>query len=36
MVVWTDDFDTILAREFEEKLIRLVWKNRYPSRACGS
>ena len=30
MVVWADDFDTIipLAREFEEKLIRLVWKNR--------
>jgi len=30
MVIWTDDFDTIipLAREFEEQLIKLVWKNR--------
>jgi hypothetical protein len=30
MVVWTDNFDTIipLAHEFEEKLIKLVWKER--------
>lgn len=38
MVVWTDDFDTIipLAREFEEKLIRLVWKNRLAYSAPSS
>ena len=38
MVVWTDDFDTIipLAREFEEKLIKLVWKNRLAYSAPSS
>lgn len=38
MVVWTDDFDTIipLAREFEEKLIKLVWKNRLVFSAPNS
>ena len=38
MVVWTDDFDTIipLAREFEEKLIKLVWKNRFAFSAPNS
>lgn len=38
MVVWTDDFDTIipLAREFEEKLIKLVWKNRLAFSAPNS
>jgi len=38
MVVWTDDFDTIipLAREFEEKLIKLVWKNRLAFSAPSS
>ena len=38
MVVWTDDFDTIipLAREFEEKLIKLVWKNRLAYSAPNS
>ena len=38
MVVWTDDFDTIipLAREFEEKLIKLVWKNRLVFSAPSS
>jgi hypothetical protein len=30
LVVWTDDFDNIipLCREFEEQLIKLVWRNR--------
>jgi hypothetical protein len=38
MVVWTDDFDTIipLAREFEEKLIKLVWRNRFTFSAPNS
>ena len=38
MVIWTDDFDTIipLAREFEEKLIKLVWKNRLAFSAPNS
>lgn len=38
MVVWTDDFDTIipLAREFEEKLIKLVWQNRVAFSAPNS
>ena len=38
MVVWADDFDTIipLAREFEEKLIKLVWKNRLAFSAPNS
>ncbi|KAF9782477.1 glycosyl transferase family group 2-domain-containing protein [Thelephora terrestris] len=38
MVVWTDDFDTIipLAREFEEKLIKLVWQNRVAFSASNS
>ena len=38
MVVWTDDFDTIipLAREFEEKLIKLAWKNRLTRSAPSS
>jgi hypothetical protein len=38
MVIWTDDFDTIipLAREFEEKLIKLVWKNRVAFSAPSS
>lgn len=38
MVIWTDDFDTIvpLAREFEEKLIKLVWQNRAAFSAPSS
>lgn len=38
MVIWTDDFDTIvpLAREFEEKLIKLVWQNRVAFSAPSS
>ena len=38
MVIWSDDFDTIipLAREFEEKLIKLVWKNRVAFSAPSS
>lgn len=38
MVVWTDDFDTIipLSREFEEKLIKLVWQNRVAFSAPNS
>lgn len=38
MVVWTDDVDAIipLAREFEEKLIRLAWKNRITRSAPSS
>jgi len=38
MVIWTDDFDTIipLAHEFEEKLIKLVWKNRLAYSAPNS
>ena len=38
MVVWTDDVDAIipLAREFEEKLIRLAWKNRLMRSAPSS
>ena len=38
MVIWTDDFDTIipLAREFEEQLIKLVWKNRLAYSAPNS
>ena len=38
MVVWTDEFDAIipLAREFEEKLIKLVWRNRVAFSAQSS
>ena len=38
MVVWTDDIDMIipLAREFEEKLIKLAWKNRIVHSAPNS
>ena len=38
MVIWTDDFNTIipLAREFEDKLIKLVWKNRLAFSAPNS
>ena len=38
MVIWTDDFDTIvpLTREFEEKLIKLVWQNRAAFSAPSS
>lgn len=38
MVVWTDDVDAIipLAHEFEEKLIKLAWKNRLTRSAPNS
>jgi hypothetical protein len=38
LVVWTDDFRTIipLAREFEEKLIELMWKKRLASSTRSS
>lgn len=38
MVVWTDDVDAIipLAHEFEEKLIKLAWKNRVTRSAPSS